>query len=842
MSNLISIPFKKSYSIDVKEPARRYLEEHTSFHPDAFKADLNQWQVLRDSTVNVPVHVQSIEKLTRYHAQLVAVLTKLPADIGLDISYAHPFRPEVVPVTLRSLVFERASVVFNLAALYSQLGLAEDRSHVDGIKRAIGAFQNATGTLSYLRTEILPQLVFTGLEEETPHDLSRAFIRCFEWLMLAQAQECFWQKAKLDGYKNALIAKLAANTSATYALALSAIQDAPPEVKHLFPLDQLAHIEAKQYHFQAGAYFRKAQEESDKSNYGWEVAYLQAASAEAKRASDVANSRRGVSTMVKTDVKSLVDHLYTELQRAERDNDLIYHKDVPAPSALPTIAHASIAKQTIPSALTIPVKPKDAMFHDLLSWGAQEAINIYNDRKQNLVKEEIIDVDKSLRSHADSFLRQHNLPASLEALERPVGLPPSLLKKAGEVRRENGPVKIDAWFEDLRKQAAHVNNILDEALDILDDEATEDDLARESGGVQRAPSHEANEALVGKERRYREIIVQARNSDETVRRKWEEWEDSIVDLIIEEKDLENLIPSTTGTKNRTAEAALTQRHARMLRTMLENLDEQHQRRIEVVSRAEALARSDDIRGRIQEAAAKASDSAEIQPSAFENILEDELAKYDRFIELIRQSDQTLQDTLASIEDCNDKFLSSRKEDPSIKERERALQSLDLSYHKYKEIGGNLEEGIKFYNDLAGLLLQYKDSCKLWCNHRHEELLSLSSSFASISLDDQKREDRQYAHEQAVSSRQEPEDDNVDDELEALEAEVRLEEEEPESEPEPEPEPARAPEPRRILSEKAKGKMPALPSLGAADWGFESISLPPPPPHQTPRKTKKRLPA
>ena len=40
------------------------------------------------------------------------------------------------------------------------------------------------------------------------------------------------------------------------------------------------------------------------------------------------------------------------------------------------------------------------------------------------------------------------------------------------------------------------------------------------------------------------------------------------------------------------------------------------------------------------------------------------------------------------------FISSRKEDPSVKERERALQSLDLSYHKYKEMIRHLDEGIQ----------------------------------------------------------------------------------------------------------------------------------------------------
>ena len=67
--------------------------------------------------------------------------------------------------------------------------------------------------------------------EDVPADLCAPFIRCLEQLMLAQAQECVWQRAVmgvllsilrrygfdllffcfyLDNYKNGLIAKLAA--------------------------------------------------------------------------------------------------------------------------------------------------------------------------------------------------------------------------------------------------------------------------------------------------------------------------------------------------------------------------------------------------------------------------------------------------------------------------------------------------------------------------------------------------------------------------------------------------------------------------------------------------------
>jgi len=58
--------------------------------------------------------------------------------------------------------------------------------------------QQAAGTLSFLQTSVLPKLVLSPDYKEISLDLSDAFVKAVEWLMLAQAQECSWQLAKLS--------------------------------------------------------------------------------------------------------------------------------------------------------------------------------------------------------------------------------------------------------------------------------------------------------------------------------------------------------------------------------------------------------------------------------------------------------------------------------------------------------------------------------------------------------------------------------------------------------------------------------------------------------------------
>ena len=71
-------------------------------------------------------------------------------------------------------------------------------------------------------------------------------------------------------------------------------------------------------------------------------------------------------------------------------------------------------------------------------------------------------------------------------------------------------------------------------MDILDHEASEDETTRETIPLDRPPSHEANVHLVEKEKRYRDILKRAAESDETVRTKWDQWEPNITELTWDE--------------------------------------------------------------------------------------------------------------------------------------------------------------------------------------------------------------------------------------------------------------------------------------------------------------------
>jgi len=63
MSNLLSIPYKKADSIEVKHAARFYISNYSGAHPEEFRDDINSWEDLRKSAIDHMVHESRVEAM-----------------------------------------------------------------------------------------------------------------------------------------------------------------------------------------------------------------------------------------------------------------------------------------------------------------------------------------------------------------------------------------------------------------------------------------------------------------------------------------------------------------------------------------------------------------------------------------------------------------------------------------------------------------------------------------------------------------------------------------------------------------------------------------------------------
>ncbi|ORZ40589.1 BRO1 domain-containing protein, partial [Catenaria anguillulae PL171] len=90
--------------------------------------------------------------------------------------------------------YEKAAVLFNLAAVYSQLAAGQQIWTADGIKLAAGYFQKAAGVFAHVRDTLAPRF---RIKLDKTSDLAEGTLHALCELMLAQAHECFVEKANL---------------------------------------------------------------------------------------------------------------------------------------------------------------------------------------------------------------------------------------------------------------------------------------------------------------------------------------------------------------------------------------------------------------------------------------------------------------------------------------------------------------------------------------------------------------------------------------------------------------------------------------------------------------------
>ena len=91
--------------------------------------------------------------------------------------------------------YEKASVLYNIASIYSHLGSAERKWTLDGQRKASSFFQQAAGVLMFIRNVSYPQFKIKLGSESELHESS---LQTLAAIMLAQASECFYHKSN-DG-------------------------------------------------------------------------------------------------------------------------------------------------------------------------------------------------------------------------------------------------------------------------------------------------------------------------------------------------------------------------------------------------------------------------------------------------------------------------------------------------------------------------------------------------------------------------------------------------------------------------------------------------------------------
>jgi programmed cell death 6-interacting protein len=726
--NILQIPFRRTHSLLLSEAIESSISNKYDQHPDIFATDLQIIDGLRKDAVNaLEPHSSGAKKLQQYAAQLVWMSGKFPVDIGADFTWYPSLGYNSSRAhTENNIRFELANVLFNLAAMYSQLALSSNRATTEGLKGAASNFCFAAGVISHLKTTIVPELRNTP-----PEDMDTLTLESLEALMLAQAQECFWQKAVKDGLKDASIAKLAAKVSDLYneagdwALKSESIRS-----------EWIHHINAKHHHFAAAAQYRAACDCLEKRKYGEEVARLRDS---LNCVNEALKESRWLNRAVLGDLNGLKTRVSEDLKRAEKDNDTIYLIPEPAKSELKTLDRASMVAARVPKEVSHSQemlgdrgelgKP---LFAKLVPYSVHVAASIYADRRDRLVNNNIVAELESMTQRIHELLGSLNLPGSLQALEKPLGLPPGLASHAEEIRQAGGVQHLHNTIADTEKLKANNRALYQEGVDLLRTEASEDEVARRKYGTDqwtRPLAQDAQPQLYTKVTDIEGYLKQADNSDKVVQKRLRENESLMRLLGGSDRDLEDYVPSS----RRATMTAKVEREANALRANLNEVNRLESRRRKKIEAVRLKAKEDDINPDLLREASRLEREHPMRPisaSQFDYLFDEWLRKYDVDKEDLKREEAEQRRLLSRVQDASSSFQSAKKGDTSSSEREKALQNMENAYTTYKQIMRDLEAGRKFYNDLLGIVTGFRDDCRNFVYGRRIEAQALESDLST----------------------------------------------------------------------------------------------------------------
>lgn len=244
MIPLIPLGLKETKDVDFAVVLKDFILEHYSEDGSTYEDEIADLMDLRQACRTPSRDEAGVEMLMGYFIQLGFIEGRFfPPSRHMGILFTWYDSLTGVPVSQQNLLLEKASILFNVGALCTQIATRCNRQTQAGLESAIEAFQRAAGVLNYLKE------TFT----HTPsYDMSPAMLSVLVRMMLAQAQECVFEKLCLPGIQNEFfilvkVAHEAAKVGEVYQRLYEAMSQPPVKENIPYSWASLACVKAQHY-------------------------------------------------------------------------------------------------------------------------------------------------------------------------------------------------------------------------------------------------------------------------------------------------------------------------------------------------------------------------------------------------------------------------------------------------------------------------------------------------------------------------------------------------------------------------------------------------------------------
>lgn len=619
------------------------------------------------------------DSLTNTQVINLEIITKLKKYVSLLNKLNEILPPESLKFTWNnnessSIDWEIEHCLLQLSSYYSKLSISYyNDSSVESLKRAGIYFQYSAGCLNLL---------------------SNCNTSCMN-LLLAQAQEIYYEKAILDNLKDSIISKLAIQIADYYYddIQLNHFDD---------------YINLKAVYFKCVSYFRYSNISKDYKKYGNSIAYLEKCQ-QLLNDNTINNSQY---CKILQNFENLKIKILNNLRILKYENDMLYLNKIPKFKSLNELPRAILVKCLSPKEIEL-----DSTFlSGLLPLHIINEIETYNLRFDEFIENEITTPANKFLDEIDNIVKNSNIIEKIKHLSDDE-LPTNIIEYRNELIKNGNIQNLNNLSNSLISLKFECKNKLNNVWKLLKDQLLlEESLAKTYGydnwKLDIIDNDKSCSLLINSFKIYENYLKQGtENGDELIKVQINELI-PFLKIFDNYNELVKYVPNSEYLK---------------LNPNLNDCIQDIQ-----LTLKDAKKFTDDIEKFLKNIRIKQEhfDLIKLYKSDknVENLLKNEILKFEtelkyietfenRKVKLISEFDEKL----LKFENLNNKLIISSN-------RLEALKVLTSTYNGYLEILENLNRGLEFYNNLNENLILKSNQLDQFLSKRNEIVNILREKF------------------------------------------------------------------------------------------------------------------
>ncbi|TFY63306.1 hypothetical protein EVG20_g6373 [Dentipellis fragilis] len=730
-SPMISIPKKGTDEVDWTTPIRNAIGQSYGENPDNYASEYAALQRCRQDAVRgAGSDLTARDLLYKYFGQLELLELRFP-EIRVNFPWRDAFTAKLIVQT--SLAYEKASIIFQIAATHAAIAAAQSRSDPEGLKRAFYYFRCSAGMLTYINENFL---------HAPSTDLSREVIKFLVGVILAQATEVFLEKCRDEKKTNVLVSKVASQVASMYTALSEEVKEFMG--KGIFDRNWVTVLQSKTKYFTSVMHYYRALADNTAGNYGEALVRLTQAESLAKEANRIASGFGSIfmpqmSPNLPPDAgQSLADltkaHLGLVSERraeAQRDNDLIYNAPLPPAETLPAVDKVGAATivpiQEVYGTPEVQKVIGSDLFIRLVPLSVHESASVYSEEKAKLVRGEV-EMAEGAAGEARS---------ALDALGVKTGLGRFKAMVEGSVAGEDEiPAEVRRWKEDigLIEEREGVEMLLERLRSIRD--GVHGELDAYDHLFTQAPSAGLTKGLRADLKSHVQALEAADASDGQVRALWESVRGDIGLLLSDEA--EQMFKDSVRNKHSRKESLLDldmerdDEEKRKIGQLVEEIEERLGRLNKIEKERDQTLK--DLKEKVQTDDVSHllllnRRNPNVEPTIFAAELEKFRPYQQRLGQTVLHQQAVLQEVTTlwkNLKDLAGRGEGARKWEERERRKKETIRRFSRARDGYMEVRDGIAKGLQFYTELSSLTATLRRNVRDFVSQRTVERDNIAS--------------------------------------------------------------------------------------------------------------------